>query len=334
MGFACVSALLPGAPETWLALTLGPFCPLGETASIESDVFSGFKAIGQAYATPKGLSRFNDIAVLPPSAVLAIAEWTIGQIAAVLAPAKPEATPLGQNGRQEPADSRPGRKRRQAERVPYDAAVIVAALAGGRKGKAGGLIKGAMEEMISQPHARERVRCARLVAVAAAILEAAERADLDTASCWEQFPAFAARVASQSGESDLVAEAVRLLAPLRKPAESAPQPKTSLDYQELNDILIERLADGITLNEAASRLGQKPSTITRRLQRKFGLSFSDYAGRLRVEKAKELLRRTRLTVSEVAHRVGIGDPSNLAKLFQKFDGIAPGEYRRRFGSMK
>lgn len=331
MGFACVCAVLPDALGPSGSVTLGPFCPLGETASFEIDAMAGLHALGLPSVSEARPLRLEDIAVLPATAVLAIAEWALEEITAVLGATKPAAPTEGRNDIPEQVVGRSGRRKKHPERVSSDAAVIVAALAGGQRRKAGDLIKSALEERVSQPHAGERVYHAGVVAVAAAVLEAAERADLDTGPCWKRLPDFIQTVTTGSGEGDLILETLRLLAPLRRPSEQAPPSRMALGYQELNDILMARLADGISLTEAAALLGQKPSTITRRLQRKFGLSFSDYAGRLRVEEAKELLRRTRLTVTEVSRRVGIVDPSNLAKLFQRFDGIAPGEYRRRFG---
>ena len=38
---------------------------------------------------------------------------------------------------------------------------------------------------------------------------------------------------------------------------------------------------------------------------------------------QELLRRTQLTVAQIAVRVGIADPSNLGKVFRKLENMAP-----------
>jgi two-component system response regulator YesN len=101
---------------------------------------------------------------------------------------------------------------------------------------------------------------------------------------------------------------------------------------KFNQLVEARLVEGVTLNEIAAELGQTPTAITHRLQRGYGMSFSQYLGRLRVEKAKELLRRTQLPVSAIAQRVGLSDVSNFGKLFRKFEGMAPLDYRQRFGS--
>ena len=50
--------------------------------------------------------------------------------------------------------------------------------------------------------------------------------------------------------------------------------------------------------------------------------------RERVVTAKELLRRTDLTVTEVAASVGIRDVLHFSRFFSGREGISPSEYRR------
>jgi AraC family transcriptional regulator len=48
---------------------------------------------------------------------------------------------------------------------------------------------------------------------------------------------------------------------------------------------------------------------------------------LRIDHAKELLRRTQLSVTEVALRVGYGSSQTLAREFRKEVGVSPTQYR-------
>ena len=91
-----------------------------------------------------------------------------------------------------------------------------------------------------------------------------------------------------------------------------------------------RMPERVQLREIAQRLGKHPTAITHHLQRKYGLSFCQYVARLRIDKAKELLRRTRLGIGEVATRVGISDQSNFTKQFRKFEGLSPVQYREQY----
>jgi len=90
------------------------------------------------------------------------------------------------------------------------------------------------------------------------------------------------------------------------------------------------LTSVVTLIAAASKAGIEPAALTKRLQRKFGLSYSDYAGRHRIRRAQRLLRETKLSIAEVARRVGMTDASNFGKLFVKHTGATPTQYRERF----
>ena len=160
-----------------------------------------------------------------------------------------------------------------------------------------------------------------------AALEAAERAELDTAQCWERFGQFQETVMHARTEKQLAALAMRLLVTIKPGVKHTG--KGDGGFAALNAIVSARLVDGITLNEVSDELGQTPSAITRRLQRRFGLSFSQYVGRLRIDMAKELLRRTQLGVGNIARRVGVNDQSNFTKLFRKFENMSPLDYRRR-----
>jgi AraC-like DNA-binding protein len=58
-----------------------------------------------------------------------------------------------------------------------------------------------------------------------------------------------------------------------------------------------------------------------------GLTFTDYLGRVRVEKAKNLLLNPHLRVSEVAYTVGFQSLTHFNRLFRKITGRAPTGFR-------
>lgn len=49
--------------------------------------------------------------------------------------------------------------------------------------------------------------------------------------------------------------------------------------------------------------------------------------RLRIEKAKNLLKETGLKISEISSRVGYSQTSYFGSIFRKFEGCTPKEYR-------
>jgi len=60
-----------------------------------------------------------------------------------------------------------------------------------------------------------------------------------------------------------------------------------------------------------------------------GITFTEYVGRVRVEKAKALLLDPALRVSEVAFSAGFGSIPQFNSVFKRFVGKSPTEYRNR-----
>jgi len=59
-----------------------------------------------------------------------------------------------------------------------------------------------------------------------------------------------------------------------------------------------------------------------------GLTFMSYLSRIRMEKAKQLLRETDLSVSDIARQVGYNDPNYFSRVFRRTEGVSPLVYRR------
>lgn len=48
---------------------------------------------------------------------------------------------------------------------------------------------------------------------------------------------------------------------------------------------------------------------------------------LRIKKAKELLKNDSMSIKEVGYSVGYSDPNYFSKVFKKYEGISPTEYK-------
>jgi AraC-like DNA-binding protein len=92
--------------------------------------------------------------------------------------------------------------------------------------------------------------------------------------------------------------------------------------------------NNLTLERIASHFGMSPSYITRFIKDQTGLSLIRYLDQLRLEKTKELLRTTSVSVSEIAESVGYVDISNFIRKFKKAEGITPAQYRMLFNTEK
>ena len=75
----------------------------------------------------------------------------------------------------------------------------------------------------------------------------------------------------------------------------------------------------------AEHFGMARSSVSTLFRRQCGITLSRYVGSLRVEEAKNLLRRG-FSVNEVTLRVGYHDTTSFIRKFKRLTGMTPGEY--------
>ena len=88
-------------------------------------------------------------------------------------------------------------------------------------------------------------------------------------------------------------------------------------------------AEKIGRNSVAKVAGFAPSYFSELFREREGVTFEKYVRRLRVERAKELLLRTKLDLARVAELSGLGGKSYLVRVFRREVGTTPMTYRRR-----
>ena len=91
-------------------------------------------------------------------------------------------------------------------------------------------------------------------------------------------------------------------------------------------------SESVTIDKMAAKAKLGERTFLRRFQKATGLTPTEYVQHLKVQKARELLEFTRLSMKEISWKVGYEDVGFFRKTFQKFIGLPPADYRRRFGT--
>lgn len=82
-----------------------------------------------------------------------------------------------------------------------------------------------------------------------------------------------------------------------------------------------------SLTSVADYVGVSASHLSRYFKEKSGDSFINYVTKIRVAKAKEILKNENCSVLSVALRVGYTNESTLNRAFKKYEGITPGQYK-------
>lgn len=97
--------------------------------------------------------------------------------------------------------------------------------------------------------------------------------------------------------------------------------------EQLHDLLNERLATGLTLDEAARLLHAHPTHLIRVFTRRFAIPPHLYLTGRRVELARQLLL-SGWPVGAVATEVGFYDQSHLTRHFKRLLGVSPARFAR------
>jgi transcriptional regulator GlxA family with amidase domain len=100
--------------------------------------------------------------------------------------------------------------------------------------------------------------------------------------------------------------------------------------RDLSAFILEHLNEQLSLEELARSVGMSLRTLTRWCRREIGESPAALLRRLRIEEAKRLLEQTSLPLKDIAARVRLGDMSTLWRIFTRYLGVTPAEYRARF----
>ena len=87
--------------------------------------------------------------------------------------------------------------------------------------------------------------------------------------------------------------------------------------------------EDLCVQDIANELALSRSKLYRKIKELTGKSANEMIRRMRLEKSKELLAITEMTIGEICYKVGFSSPSYYTKRFKEHTGLIPKEYRLR-----
>ncbi|WP_105168387.1 GlxA family transcriptional regulator [Pseudoalteromonas sp. T1lg23B] len=99
----------------------------------------------------------------------------------------------------------------------------------------------------------------------------------------------------------------------------------------LQNYIKNNLSETLTVDLMAKQLSVSERTLIRRFQKQIGLTPANYVRLARLEKAKQLLRTTRMNTNDIAWQLGYQDIGSFNRIFKEQYGKTLNEYRAQFG---
>lgn len=97
---------------------------------------------------------------------------------------------------------------------------------------------------------------------------------------------------------------------------------------------LSKVEEELTLRSIADALYLNKSYLSEVFKQKSGLTISEYILMVKLEHAKALMTDTELKNYEIAEKLSYKDLEYFSKLFKKYSGLSPGEFRRKFRSQQ
>lgn len=100
--------------------------------------------------------------------------------------------------------------------------------------------------------------------------------------------------------------------------------------EEILSYIAEHYTQPLTLNELAEKFNFNYYYLSSYFRNHSDAGFKEYLNKLRVQRAAELLRYGSISVSDVGGQADFTDNSYFTKVFKKYTGKTPSEYRKSF----
>ncbi|MCR5201755.1 MAG: AraC family transcriptional regulator [Lachnospiraceae bacterium] len=97
--------------------------------------------------------------------------------------------------------------------------------------------------------------------------------------------------------------------------------KRYIDEHFVEDLSLATLSDHFDINKYQ---------LAKVFKQEYDLSVGNYIKYQRITKAKSMLRFTNEKIEDIGGNCGIPDPNYFSRLFKQFEGISPGEYRKKW----
>ncbi|MBO5995497.1 MAG: helix-turn-helix domain-containing protein [Firmicutes bacterium] len=153
------------------------------------------------------------------------------------------------------------------------------------------------------------------------------RRGLSDGSVYDEIASYRSKIAVMDDVSQISLELEILVKKLTDIMRKSLKPDLNQVVKDCLNYIRIHYREKISLTQTASSIGVSPTHLSRLFNEEMGQGFTDYINSYRMERARELLTESKLTLSEIAQVVGYSNQQYFSKVFKDITGVTPGYYR-------
>ena len=130
--------------------------------------------------------------------------------------------------------------------------------------------------------------------------------------------------------SDIIIELLTILITIRLEESRGALSEAKQKIESVTAYMQENYFEKLAIDELASKCYYSKFHFIRFFKRQLGISPYEYLTNIRINKAKELLYASQLSLSEIAEKTGFSDSKNFITNFRISTSMTPGKYRKLY----
>lgn len=100
------------------------------------------------------------------------------------------------------------------------------------------------------------------------------------------------------------------------------------NIQDVKKFILDNLNENLNVQQLAERVHMSPSHFSRVFRQQTGFSPYDFVLISRLNRAKDYLQKTDMSISQIAYDIGFNSESNFIYFFTKNTGLSPNKFRK------
>ena len=106
------------------------------------------------------------------------------------------------------------------------------------------------------------------------------------------------------------------------------------DFGRILSYIDKNISTGLPLEELAELGNMSISAFCRKFKDRMGVTPVQYINQKRIEKVKEMIKKSGCTLGEIAAAAGFSNENYMVRVFKKITGKTITDYRRDMGNVK